>query len=138
APLICEDLARLDEVADVLRRIGPTLVVALLLDGPQLAGRWPARYATILADEPGSAVLTLTSLGMVTRSQPPGAHRSRVVALWSDANHRRRELELPRGASGLLLTATVGMKTAWTADGRRHDNLPDLELTGVESLRRAE
>ena len=135
APLICEDLARLDEVADVLRRIGPTLVVALLLDGPQLATRWPARYATILADEPGSAVLTLTSLGMAARCQPPGAHRSRVVALWSGADHRREELSLPSGASALLLTAAVGVKTAWTADGRRHDNLPDLELTAVEPLR---
>ena len=38
APLICEDLARLDEVADLLRRIGPSLVVGLLLDGPQLTG----------------------------------------------------------------------------------------------------
>jgi hypothetical protein len=35
--LICEDLARLDEVADLLRAIGPTLVVTTLLDGPQLA-----------------------------------------------------------------------------------------------------
>jgi hypothetical protein len=26
APLVCEDLARLDEVADLLRRIGPSLV----------------------------------------------------------------------------------------------------------------
>ncbi|HET7685075.1 MAG TPA: hypothetical protein VFM19_01560, partial [Candidatus Limnocylindria bacterium] len=57
APLVCEDLARMDEVADLLRRIGPTLVVALLLDGPQLPQRWPCRYATVLADEPGSAVL---------------------------------------------------------------------------------
>ena len=48
APLICEDLARLDEVADVLRRVGPSLVIALLLDGPQLPQRWPARYATCL------------------------------------------------------------------------------------------
>ena len=28
--LICEDLARLDEVADLLRAIGPTLVVTTL------------------------------------------------------------------------------------------------------------
>ena len=53
APLVCEDLARLDEVADLVRRIGPTIVVALLLDGPQLSSRWASRYASILADEPG-------------------------------------------------------------------------------------
>jgi len=135
APLICEDLARLDEVADALRRIGPTLVIALLLDGPQLAGRWPARYATILADEPGSAVLTLTSFGMVARSQPPGTKRSRVVALWNDTDHHLRELELQRGASALLVTASASATTAWTADGRRHDDVPDLRLTAVHQLR---
>jgi hypothetical protein len=135
APLICEDLARLDEVADVLRRIGPTLVVAVLLDGPQLATRWPARYATILGDEPGSAVLTLTSYGMVARSRPPGARRSRVVALWSDPTRRLQELELGRGASALLVTACVGTKTTWTADGRRHDGTPDLTLSSVHQLR---
>jgi hypothetical protein len=32
----------------------------------------------------GSAVLTLTSLGMVERSRPPGVAPSRVVALWKD------------------------------------------------------
>jgi hypothetical protein len=52
--LVCEDLARLDEVADLLRAIGPTLVVTTLLDGPQLASRWTARYASVLADDPGS------------------------------------------------------------------------------------
>ncbi len=41
--VICEDLARLDKVADLLRAIGPTLVVTILLDGPQLASRWTAR-----------------------------------------------------------------------------------------------
>src|SRR5262249_25613712 len=50
APLVCEDLARLDEVADLVRRIGPSLVVSLLLDGPQISPRWPCRYASILVD----------------------------------------------------------------------------------------
>jgi hypothetical protein len=43
--LVCEDLARLDEVADLLRAIGPTLVVTTLLDGgsddPPQRGRPP-------------------------------------------------------------------------------------------------
>lgn len=78
-------------MADVLRRVGPSLVVGLLLDGPQLPQRWPARYATVLADEPGSAVLTLTSFGMVARSRPPGRTRSRAVALWSVLALRRVE-----------------------------------------------
>jgi hypothetical protein len=70
--LICEDLAQTDEVAGVIRVVGPTMVVTPLLDGPQLSSRWGARYAGVLADDPGSAVLTLTSLGMAQRSRPPG------------------------------------------------------------------
>lgn len=135
APLICEDLARLDEVADLLRRIGPSLVVALLLDGPQLARRWPCRYATVLADEPGSAVLTLTSFGMAARSRPSGSKPSRAVALWSDSTSGLHELELGNGASGILLTASVGAKTVWTGDGRRHGGTPDVVLSGVHQLR---
>ena len=41
--LVCEDLAGLDEVAELLRAIGPTLVITTLLDGPlrKRAGRRP-------------------------------------------------------------------------------------------------
>ncbi len=70
--LICEDLARQEPVAELVRAVGPNLVVALLMDGPQLNGRWPARYATVLADDPGSSVLTLTSIGMARLSRPNG------------------------------------------------------------------
>ena len=52
AAVVCEDLARLDGVAELLRSVGPTLVMTLLLDGPQLASRWTSRYAGVLADEP--------------------------------------------------------------------------------------
>jgi hypothetical protein len=45
-------------VAELLRDVGPTLVVTILLDGPQLGSRWTARCASVLADDPGSAVLT--------------------------------------------------------------------------------
>jgi hypothetical protein len=135
-PLVCEDLARMDEVADLLRRIGPSLVLALLLDGPQLPQRWPCRYASVLADEPGSAVLTLSSLGMVTRSRPAGSKRSRVVAMWNDPTSGLCQIELARGASGILITASVEPTTVWTADGRRHErSTPSLTLTGVHQLR---
>src|SRR5205807_7939942 len=83
--LICEDLARQDPVAELVRTIGPNLVIALLLDGPQLRTRWPNQYAAVPADDPGSAVLCLTSLGMTQLSRPfdrPGG--SRVIALWKD------------------------------------------------------
>ena len=84
AALVCEDLAHIDEVFDLLRTVGPTLVVALLLDGPQLGFRWTARYASVLADDPGSAVLTLTSYGMVANAWRDGQPPSSVVALWKD------------------------------------------------------
>jgi hypothetical protein len=136
APLVCEDLARMDEVADVLRGIGPSLVVALLLDGPQLASRWPGRYASVLADEPGSAVLTLTSYGMVARSRPPGTKHSRVVALWHDPTSGAREVSLGRGSIGVILTADVEQQSTWTADGRQHpNNTPRLRLSAVHQLR---
>ena len=84
-PLICEDLARPDPVADVIRAVGPNLVIALLMDGPQLSARWPGRYASVLADDPGSSILTVTSLGMALRSVPPGMSPRRTIALWKDA-----------------------------------------------------
>ncbi|RPI20593.1 MAG: hypothetical protein EHM57_07760, partial [Actinobacteria bacterium] len=136
APLVCEDLARLDEVADVLRRAGPSLVITLLLDGPQLPQRWASRYATVLADDPGSAVLTLTSFGMASRSRPAGARRSRAVALWSEPGAGLRQLELGPGASGIAITVAVQSKTVWTADGRRHErNTPAVTLRNVQQLR---
>ncbi|HEY7793093.1 MAG TPA: hypothetical protein VIA10_03705 [Gaiellaceae bacterium] len=133
-PLVCEDLARLDEAAELVRRLGPSLVVALLLDGPQLASRWPCRYASILADEPGSSVLTLTAFGMVARSRPPGAAPSRVIAHWNNRVDGLREIGLAPGAAAVLLTASVESSTLWTADGRRHADVPGLRLTGVRQL----
>lgn len=136
APLVCEDLARMDEVMELLRRVGPSLILAVLLDGPQLPTRWPCRYASVLVDDPGSAVLTLTSFGMVARSRPAGMNRSRVVALWHDTATGRHELELARGAAGILVTASIRARTVWTADGRRHEaDTPELTLSRVEQLR---
>src|ERR1700748_2630135 len=82
--LVCEDLAQIDDVADVLRSVGPMVLIIPLLDGPQLSSRWAARYASVLADDPGSTVLTLTSYGMARRSRPPGMEASPVIALWKD------------------------------------------------------
>jgi hypothetical protein len=133
-PMVCEDLARLDEVADVVRRIGPSLVLAVLLDGPQLPARWPCRYAGVVADDPGSSVLTLTSYGMATRSRPPGRPRSAVVAHWHGADGGV-EIELARGASAVLLSTSLEHVTRWTADGRRHEDVPALTLSDVHQLR---
>jgi hypothetical protein len=136
-PLVCEDLARLDEVADLVRRIGPSLVVAVLLDGPQLASRWPCRYASVITDDPGSAVLTLTSFGMVARCRPRGKPRSRVVAHWSDSVGGMREIELSPGSRAVLITTSIENETVWTADGRRHRDVPRLKLAAVRQLGRS-
>jgi hypothetical protein len=135
APLVCEDLARLDEVADVVRRVGPSLVVAVLLDGPQLTSRWPCRYSSVLADDPGAAVLTLTSYGMAARSRPTGKRRSRVVAHWNSPVDGPQEIELAPRAAGILLSMSVETTTLWTADGRSHADVPYLDLTEVQQLR---
>jgi hypothetical protein len=101
-----------------MNAIGPNLVIALLLDGPQLEQRWPGRYATVLADDPGSAVLTVTSLGMVLRSSMPGEPESREIALWKEPNGRARSLKLPKGDHALLVTLTNRSVEHFTLDGR--------------------
>lgn len=116
--LICEDLARQDPIADLIRSVGPNLVVALLMDGPQLKSRWPARYATVLADDPGSSVLTLTSIGMARLCKPFGTCESRIIALWKDARRGPFEIELPYDASGVVLCLHADPVEQWTADGR--------------------
>ena len=116
--LICEDLARYDAVRTVMNAIGPNLVIALLMDGPQLDWRWPGRYATVLADDPGSAVLTVTSLGMVARSITPGETQHREIALWKEPEGRAKVLNLPKGDHALLLSLTSKEVEQFTLDGR--------------------
>jgi len=135
AVLICEDLSRLDAVSEVLRFVGPTLVLALLQDGPQLATRWSSRYAGVLADDPGSAVLTLTSLGMARRCRPPGSRPSRVIALWKDPDRGQRQIEIARGAQAVLLGLEKQRQATWTADGRSHEEgTPRLVLERVTQI----
>jgi hypothetical protein len=119
AAVVCEDLAQIDEVAEVIRSVGPTIVVTPLLDGPQLSSRWAARYASVLADDPGSAVLTLTSFGMARRSRPNRRDPSSIIALWRDPVGGTREIPLETGAHGVLLTASVDLTVRRSGDGRR-------------------
>lgn len=107
--LICEDLARYDPVQPLITSVGPSLVVALLMDGPQLEARWSARYATVLAEDPGSSVLTLTCLGMILRSRLPGQEVRRAIGLWKDRDGPATQLVLPAGDYGILLSL-VGCK----------------------------
>src|SRR5262249_25830951 len=117
--LVCQDLAVTDEIAAVIRSVGPTVVFTVLLDGPQLASRWAARYASVFADDPGSVVVTLTSFGMAQRSRPPGQEASPIVALLKDADQGFREIPLEPGAQAVLLTAAGSRTIRRTADGRR-------------------
>lgn len=139
APLICEDLARPDPVADVIRAVGPNLVIALLMDGPQLSARWPGRYASVLADDPGSSILTVTSLGMALRSVPPGMTPRRTIALWKDPAEGAREIDLEPDADAVVLTVAAEFVEEFTADGRSdHGAAVRLVLTGVTQIRATE
>lgn len=121
--LICEDLAQFDPVGRVVRSVAPDLVVSLLMDGPQLNGRWPARYATVLADDPGTAVLTVTSLGMTLRSpEHLGSPTAipRTVGLWRDPISGTIPITLPVNSCSALLTVSRKDATQWSADGREN------------------
>ena len=119
--LICEDLARPDPLGDLIHSVGPNLLICLLMDGPQISSRWPGRYATTLADDPGSSVLTLTSIGMANLSRPSSGvvAPSRCIALWKDARTgSAKEVVLPSGADAVVLSIAVEYCEEWTADGR--------------------
>jgi hypothetical protein len=134
--LICEDLARPDPVGDLLRAVGPNLVIALLMDGPQLGVRWPGRYAASLANDPGSSVLSVTSIGMSMLSKPKtgSKNRNRVIGLWQSPGENLTELELPKGKEALILTITRSYRTEWSADGRSgKENRGFLHLSNWQS-----
>ncbi len=119
--LICEDLARQDPVTEVIRAVGPNLVFALLMDGPQLRGRWASRYASVLAEDPGCSVLTMTSLGMASRSRPRESvevDRSRTIALWRDAIYGEQEISLGAGDDACVLSLVCKKRQEFTIDGR--------------------
>jgi predicted amidohydrolase len=138
--LVCEDLARPDPVANIVRAVGPNLLIALLMDGPQTRERWAARYATILADDPGCSVLSLTSTGMSSLSRPQnGPNRSRVVAMWKDAfAGSATEIEIPPECDGIAVSLSIRYREEFTADGRGDDyNAAFPILSGVHPIRRA-
>jgi len=116
--LVCQDLASSDELASLIRSVAPTVLITVLLDGPQLTSRWAARYASVLADDPGSTVLTLTSFGMAQRSRPHGDDASSIIALWKDPRRGVREIPLEAGAYGVVVTICMNRATRRSADGR--------------------
>ena len=122
-----------------MRAVGPNLVIAVLMDGPQLTDRWASRFATTLADDPGCSVLSLTSLGMSNLSRPSsGPSRSRVLALWKDASRSATEIELPAGCGGVVLSLSTQYLQEWAADGRNDNKRAAFPvLSGVYPIKAA-
>jgi hypothetical protein len=118
--LVCEDLARVEPVQPVVRAIGPNLLIALLLDGPQFMWRWSARYATVLADDPGTSVLTFTSLAPVVRhlAHRGGPDQRHIIGLWKDSANSPRELELRPADAAVLLCLEIEDREERTLDRR--------------------
>jgi hypothetical protein len=123
AALICEELARSDICHDVLRAIGPNLVFALLMDSAQIPGRWPAQYATSLAEDPGCAVLSMTSFGLVERANRLRSNGSRSIALWKDDTGNLVQIDMPQGEGprGVLLSLWSEYVRDQTITGKRSD-----------------
>ena len=137
--LVCEDLARQDPLARLVRSVGPNLVITLLSDGPQLPNRWSSRYATVLADDPGSSVLTVTSAGMVDLNLEQYGRGNRSVGLWKDPlTDGSRELVLEKDAAGLVLSLARINQEEYSADDRPEVFRSGyLKLTGVHQVRMA-
>lgn len=134
--MICEDLARSEPCHEPLRAAGPNIVFVILMDGPQVPGRWAARYATTLADDPGSSVLTLTSLGLMERANEVGRHpTSRHIAIWKDDSGQTVQIECPKDAQGVLVTLSGAAAEEATLDGRPNADAQAWRYRGHQPVR---
>ncbi|MEJ8675349.1 hypothetical protein [Chromobacterium amazonense] len=134
--LVCEDLARNDPAMPTVRAIGPNLIIALLMDGPQITGRWPAKYAGVLSEDPGSSVLSVTSVAMVDRSNKLESAPKRSVALWQRPGGRTQSIDLPQDSYGLVLSlATTTVEQVTMSQVVDECNTRCYELMGVEPLK---
>jgi hypothetical protein len=136
-PLICEDLAQFEPVSEVIRGVGPSLLLALLLDGPQIKGRWSARYASVFADDPGTAVLSLTAKGMANHARHKDDQRMTEpklcqVALWKDQVTGWHSFQLNKSEDAFLITVAAQRVEEYTADNRTdHATAATLKFEGV-------
>jgi hypothetical protein len=135
--LICEDLARIDPCQAALRAVGPNLTLVLLMDSAQISSRWPAQYAGVLADDPGTSVLTLTSFGLLRRSNLSDGHASRAIALWREPlGGGARQIDLPVGYQAQLLSLRRERHREVTLDGRGDGTSAVIwKLAGVVPIR---
>lgn len=113
--LICEDLARSEPCHQYVQAIGPNIVFALLMDSVQISQRWPGRDAISLSDDPGASVVTLTSRGLIARSNrkrmeqalatdSTAPNLSWSVSLARNPNGELREIECGKGEEAFLLS----------------------------------
>lgn len=140
--LICEDLARQDPVATLVRAVGPNLVLALLMDGPQVKGRWSDRYASVLVDDPGSSVLSFTCAGMAQRSCRRNSWNrdtgdSTIIALWRDSINGAVEIPLESDSAAVVVSMNTVIERQFTADGREANEYPRnvLILSGLHQVK---
>ena len=114
--IICEDLARSEPCHEILRSVGPNLLFALLMDGPQIEKRWPPRYSSYLSEDPGIAVLTLTSRGLIHLSDPES--QNACVAHFRDGSGKIELIECPADADAVLLRLKSKPDQVEAIDGR--------------------
>lgn len=136
--LVCEDLARIEPCQVALRAIGPNLIFVLLMDSAQIVGRWPYQYASVLADDPGSSILTLTSFGLVKRSNLSEDRDSREIAIWREPHGGpARAIKLPKGYHAQLVSLRREFCHERTLDGRgdNHDSALVWKFAGLVPIK---
>jgi hypothetical protein len=130
--MICEDLARSDPAHEPLRAVGPNLVFVLLMDGPQEEWRWASRYSTGLAEDPGSSVLTITSMALIerwNRARPDEA--SWNIGIWKDEAGRAKTLECKPGSQAVSIQLAGKPEIERTVDGRKGREAYSWSLVGT-------
>lgn len=134
--LICEDLARNDPAQQLIRTVGPGLVFAILMDGPQIPKRWPGQFAASLSTDPGASVLTLTNHGILKNRDSGGKYPlSHAIAIWADADKSPRSITMDPKASGVLLNVSPVAVNAHSLDGRsRVNGALKWLLSGVKNV----
>ena len=134
ATIICEDLARSEPCHEILRSVGPNLLFALLMDGPQIEERWSSRYSSYLSEDPGIGVLTLTSKGLIRLSNPDELEC--CVAHFRDASGKNTPITCPRGSDAVVMRLEACPNEVEAIDGRKKnivnwqlvDDLPQIPL----------
>lgn len=146
--MICEDLARSEPAHDVFRALGANIIFGLLFDGPQTKSRWSSKYAASITEDPGTAVVSLTSHALMKRSYETYKKTKEYkeksknntnddscwsIALWQNDSTDREESQqieiiCPQGKHAVLVTLEMGVTIDQTIEGRPSTKLPRWQL----------